>query len=133
MRGPRRLLVWLAAGASAVGGLALMAVGRILRQRQVADAGKRQFHGRAFERRWIGDHQERARHAEIVAERLDLAEAQADGEKGTAQEPDGGTPLAIAAERLGVTVDTVRRRVRRGDLEGIYRGRRLVGVVMAPE
>ncbi|HET7521112.1 MAG TPA: hypothetical protein VFK61_06205 [Candidatus Limnocylindria bacterium] len=124
----RRLLMWLAAGASAIGGLALMGVGVILRQRRMADAGKRSFHGRAFERRWISDHRERARHAEIVAERLEITD-----EGVTDAQADDGTPLATAARRLGVTVDTVRRRVRRGDLEGIYRGRRLVGVVMAPE
>jgi len=105
---------------SALGGLLLAGIGIITRQERAVSAGKRRFHGSAFERRWIPDHTERQRHAEIVAERLDLS-------------GDGQHDLATAAERLGVSVATVRRRVKRGDLEGVYADERLVGVVLPIE
>jgi hypothetical protein len=105
---------------SAFGGLVLAGIGIITRQERAVSAGKRRFRGSAFERRWIPDHSERERHAEIVAERLDLSE-------------DGHDDLATAAERLGVSVTTVRRRVKRGELQGVYTDERLVGVVLPPE
>lgn len=105
---------------SAVGGLVLVGIGIITRQERAVSAGKRRFHGSAFERRWIPDHRERQRHAEIVSERLELSE-------------DGYLDLAAAAERLGVTVATVRRRVKRGELEGVFAEKRLVGVVLPVE
>ena len=45
----------------------------------------------------------------------------------------GQLDLAAAAARLGVTVATVRRRVRSGKLEGVYQGERLVGIFMPSE
>ncbi|HEX6654575.1 MAG TPA: hypothetical protein VF153_00015 [Candidatus Limnocylindria bacterium] len=114
---------WLLGGLgllSAVGGLVLVGIGIITRQERAVTAGRRRFRGSAFERRWIPDQAERQRHAEIVAERLELSE-------------DGQVDLASAAERLGVTVATVRRRVKRGQLEGVYAEKRLVGVVLPVE
>jgi hypothetical protein len=106
---------------SAVGGLVLIGIGIITRQERAVAAGRRRFHGHAFERRWIPDQQERAHHAEIVAQRLEI------------DRETGQLDLAAAAARLGVTVATVRRRVRSGKLEGVYQGERLVGVFMPSE
>jgi hypothetical protein len=64
--------VGIASAATAVAGLFLIAAGVIARQERTVAAGKRRFHGSAFERRWIGDADERERHAAVVAERLDL-------------------------------------------------------------
>ena len=116
----RGLLVAVASLVSALGGLVLVGIGIITRQERAVSAGKRRFHGSAFERRWIPDHAERQRHAEVVAERLELAD-------------DGHLDLPTAAERLGVTVATVRRRVKRGELEGVFAEQRLVGVVLPGE
>jgi hypothetical protein len=59
--------------ASLVSGAILLAVGSVLRQQQTVAAGKRRFHGQAFERRWIPDEAERERHAAVVAERLGIS------------------------------------------------------------
>lgn len=117
----RRGLMGVLGLGSALGGLLLIGIGIITRQERAMTAGRRQFRGFAFERRWIADPEERDRHAEIVAERLDLPE------------PGGHLELAAAAARLGVTVETVRRRVKRGQLEGVYQEQRLVGVVLPSE
>jgi len=121
MSDSRRGVLALALGVlSAVAGLVLIGIGIITRQERAVSAGRRRFHGHAFERRWIPDPVERANHAEIVAERLDL-------------DPSGHLGLDAAAARLGVTVTTVRRRVRAGKLAGVYREERLVGVVLPIE
>jgi len=119
----RRLLLGLAGLVSALAGLVLVGIGIITRQERAVSAGKRRFHGSAFERRWIPDPDERERHAEIVADRLDLAEP----------ESDGHVALAAAANRLGISVSTVRRRIKRGELEGVYAQERLVGVRLPAE
>jgi hypothetical protein len=69
----------LATMGSAVAGLFLIAAGIIARQERTVAAGKRRFHGFAFERRWIDDAEERERHAAVVAERLDLPDDPARG------------------------------------------------------
>lgn len=56
------------------------------------------------DRRWISDASERVRHDAIVRERLDVPIRQA-------------MSVVQAADRLGVTVQTIRRRVKRGDLD----------------
>jgi hypothetical protein len=117
----RRGLLGVVGLVSALGGLLLIGIGIITRQERAVTAGKRQFRGFAFERRWIADPDERARHQEIVAERLEL------------EEPDGHVDLATAATQLGVTVATVRRRVKRGELEGVYTRERLVAIVLPPQ
>ena len=104
---------------SLVVGAFLIAVGVITRQERAVSAGKRRFHGFAFERRWIGDAAERERHAGTVASRLDLDVG-----------PHGEMTISQAAERLGVSVSTVRRRVRRGELDGVHRDGRLTGVIL---
>ena len=76
----------------------------------------------AFERRWIPDDAERERHAEIVADRLELNTRQ-----------PGEVSLADAATQLGVTVGTIRRRVKRGELKAVYRNERLAGVILDAE
>ena len=118
--GRRGLLVGGLGLLSALGGLVLIAIGIITRQERAIAAGKRRFHGSAFERRWITDQDERQRHAEIVADRLEL-------------HGDGSVDLPSAAAQLGITVSTVRRRVKRGELEGVYVEDRLVGVVLPVE
>jgi excisionase family DNA binding protein len=119
---PRRLLLAVFSLASAATGAVLIAVGIVSRSDRTVAAGKRRFHGRAFERRWIPNPAERQRHAEIVADRLELDTRQ-----------PGELSLAEAAERLGVTVGTVRRRAKRGKLEGAYRNGRLTGVILDAE
>ena len=105
--------------ASLVTGAILLTVGSVLRQPQTVAAGRRQIHGHARERRWIPDDEERARHDAIVAERLGISP--------TAR-PE--VRVADAAERLGVSASTVRRRVQRGELEGVFRDGRMTGVVL---
>ena len=118
----RRIAIGVVSALSAVVGAVLIAVGFISRHDRTVAAGKRRFHGRAFERRWIPDLSERKRHAEIIADRLDLDASQ-----------PGEVSLADAANRLGVTVGTVRRRAKRGQLQGAYRDGRLTGVILDPE
>jgi hypothetical protein len=105
---------------SAVGGLLLIGIGIITRQERAVAAGRRRFHGSAFERRWIPDPAERQHHSDVVAERLDLP-------------ADAHVDLTTAASRLGVSVTTIRRRVKRGELQGVYAKERLVGVVLPSE
>jgi hypothetical protein len=116
----RRGLLGVVGLVSALGGLLLIGIGVITRQERAVTAGKRRFHGFAFERRWITDPEERQRHEELVAERLQLPQ-------------DRHVDLPSAAQRLGVTVGTVRRRVKRGELEGVYTEERLVGVILPVE
>lgn len=113
------MMLGAVSGVSLIGGTVLIAVGVITRQRRIADAGKRSFHGHAFERRWISDQDERLRHAVIVADRLDLD-----------VEQPGAVSVAEAAERLGVSASTVRRRAKSGQLKGAYRSGRLTGVIL---
>jgi excisionase family DNA binding protein len=115
----RGLLLAVLSAGSLVGGALLIAMGAISRQQRMVAAGKRRFHGFAFERRWISDPKERVRHAAVIAERLDL-EAERPGE----------VSVAEAAERLGVSVSTVRRRAKKGQLMGAYRRGRLTGVIL---
>jgi excisionase family DNA binding protein len=115
----RGLLLGAVSAASLVSGAVLIAIGVITRQERAVAAGKRRFHGHGFERRWISDPEERERHAAVVAERLDL----------NADEP-GSVSVAEAAERLGVSASTVRRRVKSGQLKGAYRDGRLTGVIL---
>jgi hypothetical protein len=117
----RQGLMGLLGVLSALGGVVLIGIGIITRQERAIAAGKRRFRGSAFERRWIPDLAERQHHAEIVAERLELSDQ------------DGQVALGAAAERLGVTVATVRRRVKRGQLRGVYDAERLVGVILPSE
>jgi excisionase family DNA binding protein len=114
-----RVSLGLASLISLLTGAILLAIASITRQQRTAAAGKRRFHGKAFERRWIPDDGERQRHAEVVAERL-------------GQSPVDGPVLRVAeaAERLGVSASTVRRRVQRGELEGVFRDGRMTGVVL---
>ena len=122
MSGGRRTLLTLLLGLLSAGvGLVLIGIGVITRQERAVSAGRRRFHGSAFERRWISDQAERVRHEKIVADRLDLDDG------------DGHLELADAAHRLGISVSTVRRRVRSGKLEGVYQDQRLVGVVLPGE
>jgi excisionase family DNA binding protein len=115
----RGLLLGVVSAGSLVGGAVLIAVGVIIRQQRMVAAGKRGFHGHAFERRWISDPKERVRHSAVVAERLDLD-----------VEQRGAVSVAEAARRLGVSVSTVRRRARAGQLNGAYRRGRLTGVIL---
>ena len=107
---------------SLAAGAVLIAIGSITRQRRMVAAGRRRFSGTAFERRWISDLQERERHAAVASERLDLEAS-----------PVGPIPVAEAAERLGVSTSTVRRRAKRGQLQGVYRAGRLTGVILEAE
>ena len=115
----RGLVLGAVSAVSLVSGAALIAIGVITRQQRAVGAGKRRFHGQGFERRWISDQDERARHAVIVADRLDLD-----------VELPGAISVAEAAQRLGVSVSTVRRRAKSGQLKGAYRGGKLTGVVL---
>jgi excisionase family DNA binding protein len=101
-----------------VGGI-LLVIGSVMRQQRTADAGRRRYHGGAFERRWISDATERERHAEVVAERLSTVESDRPVVR-----------LSEAADRLGVSVSTVRRRIQRGELEAITQDGRTTGVVL---
>lgn len=108
--------------ASLVTGAILLAIGSVLRQQRTVAAGKRRFHGNAFERRWIPDDAERVQHAAVVAERLGISA--------------GARPVvrvADAAQRLGVSVSTVRRRVKRGELEAVFQNGRMTGIVLEAE
>ncbi len=118
----RRFLVFVVSIGSVLIGAMLVAIGWITRSDRTAAAGKRRFHGHAFERRWIPDDAERERHAEIVADRLELNTRQ-----------PGEVSLADAATQLGVTVGTIRRRVKRGELKAVYRNERLAGVILDAE
>lgn len=114
-----RISFGLASLVSLVTGAILLAIGSMLRQQRTVTAGKRRYHGKAFERRWIPDDMERQQHAAIVAERLHPAQ------------PDGPVVrLAEAAERLGVSVSTIRRRIRRGELRAVIRDGRTAGVIL---
>jgi excisionase family DNA binding protein len=115
----RGLLLGAATAGSLVVGSLLIAIATITRQQRMLAAGKRHFHGQALERRWISDPKERVRHAAVVAERLDLE-----------VEQPGEVSVAEAAKRLGVSVSTVRRRARKGQLKGAYRRGRLTGVIL---
>jgi excisionase family DNA binding protein len=104
---------------SLVTGAILLAIGSVLRQQRTVAAGKRRYHGKAFERRWIPDDVERQEHAAIVVERLHPAQ------------PDGPVVrLTEAAERLGVSVSTIRRRIQRGELQAVIRDGRTAGVIL---
>jgi hypothetical protein len=122
MSSARRLAVVVASALSAALGAVLIAIGVVSRRDRTVAVGKRRFHGFAFERRWISDHADRERHAAVVADRLEL----------DVREP-GEVTLAEAAERLGVTIGTVRRRAKRGRLQGAYRNGRLAGIVLDAE
>lgn len=113
----RGLVLGLMSVVSVLVGAFLVAAGAILRQERMVADGKRRFHGRGLDRRWIADLAERERHAEVVAERLDL-------------DPTGSGTITVAeaARRLGVSAATVRRRAKRGQLEGVYREGRLIGI-----
>lgn len=115
----RGLLLGLVSVASVLVGAFLIAAGAILRQERMVADGKRRFHGRGLDRRWISDLDERERHAEVVAERLDLDPA-----------VSGTVSVAEAARRLGVSTATVRRRAKRGQLEAVYREGRLIGIII---
>ena len=65
-----RVSLGVASLVSLVTGAIMLAVGSVFRQRRTVAAGKRRFHGKAFERRWIPDDAERQVHADVVAERL---------------------------------------------------------------
>ena len=114
-----RVSLGVASLLSLVTGAILLAVGSVFRQRRTVAAGKRRFHGQAFERRWIPDDEERQLHADVVAERL-------------GQSPSEGPVVRVAeaAERLGVSVSTVRRRVQRGELQAVMEGGRMTGVIL---
>jgi excisionase family DNA binding protein len=114
-----RLGFGIASLVSLVTGAILLAVGSVFRQQRTVAEGKRRFHGKAFERRWIPDEDERQRHAEVVAERLN-------------PEPPSGPVVRVAeaAERLGVSVSTVRRRIQRGELEAVFVDGRMTGVIL---
>jgi hypothetical protein len=118
-----RIAIAVLSAISAVIGAVLIAVGVISKRDRTVAAGKRRFHGHAFERRWISDPEERQHHATIVAERLDLDSRQ-----------PGEVPLTEAAEQLGVSVATIRRRAKRGQLEGVHHPNgRLRGVILDAE
>ena len=114
-----RISFGVASLVSLVTGVILLAIGSVFRQRRTVAAGKRRFHGQAFERRWIPDDVERQRHAELVVERL-------------SSPPQEGpvVRLAEAAERLGVSVSTVRRRIQRGELQAVVTDGRTTGVIL---
>ncbi|HEX5579550.1 MAG TPA: excisionase family DNA-binding protein [Candidatus Limnocylindria bacterium] len=114
-----RISFGLASLLSLVSGAILLAIGSVFRQQRTVAAGKRRFHGQAFERRWIPDDLERQRHAEVVAARL-------------APQPAAGpvVRLAEAAERMGVSVSTVRRRIKRGELQAVFTNGRMTGVIL---
>ena len=119
---PGKIALWIVGGLSAALGAVLIAIGVVSRHDRTVAAGKRRFHGRGVDRRWISDPEERERHANIVAERLELDTRQS-----------GEVSLAEAAERLGVSIGTVRRRAKRGQLQGAYRNERLTGVILDAE
>jgi excisionase family DNA binding protein len=106
--------------ASLLTGAILLAIGWVLRQPRRVAAGQRQIHSHARERRWIPNDAERERHAEVVAERLGIAAAARPEE----------IRVAEAAARLGVSASTVRRRVQRGELVGVFQNGRMTGVVL---
>ena len=114
-----RVSFGIASLVSLVTGAILLAIGSVLRQQRTAAEGRRRFHGKAFERRWISDDDERQRHAAVVAERLSLAPAAAPVLR-----------VAEAAERLGVSASTVRRRIQRGELQGVFTDGRMTGVIL---
>ena len=114
-----RISFGIASLVSLVTGAILLAIGSVLRQQRTVAAGKRRYHGMAFERRWIPDDVERQEHAAIVAQRLKPAQ------------PDGPVVrVAEAAERLGVSVSTVRRRIQRGELRAVVQDGRTTGVIL---
>ena len=118
---PLKSRVALAAASvlSLLTGVVLLAVGSVFRQRHTVAAGKRRYYGKAFERRWIPDDDERQRHADVVADRLGQIP------------PDGPVVrVADAAQRLGVSVSTVRRRAQRGELHAVLEDGRLTGVIL---
>ena len=119
---PGRIALGVLGALSAALGAILIAVGVVSRHDRTVAAGKRRFHGRGLDRRWIADPEERERHEGIVAERLDL----------DVREP-GEVSLAEAAERLGVSIGTIRRRAKRGQLQAAYRNGRLTGVILDAE
>jgi hypothetical protein len=119
---PGKIVLAIVGGLSAALGAVLIAIGVVSRHDRTVAAGKRRFHGRGIDRRWISDPAERERHADIVAERLELDTRQ-----------PGEVTLAEAAERLGVSIGTVRRRAKRGQLRGAYRNDRLTGVILDAE
>ena len=119
---PGRIALGVLGALSAALGAILIAVGVVSRHDRTMAAGKRRFHGRGLDRRWIADPDERERHDSIVAERLDL----------DMREP-GEVGLAEAAERLGVSVGTIRRRAKRGQLKAAHRNGRLTGVILEAE
>jgi excisionase family DNA binding protein len=114
-----RISLAVASLVSLVVGAILLAVGSVMRQRHTVAAGRRRYHGGAFERRWIPDEAEREQHAEVVAERL----SEVSSERPVVR-------LAEAADRLGVSVSTVRRRIQRGELEAVPLDGRTTGVVL---
>ncbi|HEY8179115.1 MAG TPA: hypothetical protein VIH33_01830 [Candidatus Limnocylindria bacterium] len=65
-----RISLGVASLLSLVTGAILLTIGSVLRQRHTVAAGKRRFHGQAFERRWVPDDADRQLHADVVAERL---------------------------------------------------------------
>jgi excisionase family DNA binding protein len=114
-----RISFGIASLVSLVTGAILLAIGSVLRQQRTFAAGKRRYHGMAFERRWIPDDVARREHAAIVAERLQPAR------------PDGPVVrVAEAAERLGVSVSTIRRRIQRGELRAVVQDGRTTGVIL---
>jgi excisionase family DNA binding protein len=118
----RGLLLGVMSAGSLVVGAVLIGIGVITRQQRAVAAGKRRFHGFAFERRWISNPEERVRHTAVVAQRLDLD-----------VEQTGQVSVAEAANHLGVSVSTVRRRAKSGRLKGAYRRGRLTGVILEPD
>ena len=114
-----RISFGLASLVSLVTGAILLAIGSVFRQQRTVAAGKRRFHGQAFERRWIPDDVERQQHAELVVERLNPPPP-----------PGAVVRLAEAAERLGVSVSTVRRRIQRGELQAVFANGRMTGVIL---
>jgi hypothetical protein len=129
---PRGLLVGLLSLGSALLGVFLVAVGVITRQERAVAAGKRRFHGYAFERRWISDLDEREWHAATVALRLDLDPTDHDAADG-GEAAGSAVSVAEAAGQLGISAATVRRRAKRGDIKGVYANGRLTGVILKPD